>query len=519
MEPLFLSLDCGTQSFRSMIFDRFGNLLHKEKHHYAQNYFSPHPGWAEQDPEEYWNSLCLGTHALKHKHRHDFKQIVAVGVTTQRDSLINLDRNGNPLRNIITWLDSRKAKTVYKPRGFEKLGYQLVGMYEAIMKSQIDGKVNWIRQNEPEIWANTRKIAQVSGFLNFRLTGKFIDSVASQIGHIPFEYKKMRWCTPAERNYKVFPIEPDKLMELVLPGARIGVITKEASRATGIPAGIPVIACGSDKGCETLGMGVIDTAHASLSFGTTATIQTTSHRYFEPLTFMPAYPASIPGHYNPEVEIFRGYWMITWFKNEFGYKEVAEAEAKGLVPEILLNRLLEEVPPGSLGLICQPFWKAGLKDPIAKGALIGFGDAHKREHIYRSVVEGLAFALLDGKERIERKGHTRIRQLGVSGGASQSDEICQISADIFNLPLVRGKTYETSGLGAAIISAVGSGVYPDFATAIERMVQYGDTFTPDAQHTAFYRRLYERVYRRMYGRLKPLYHAIREVTGYPEVAE
>jgi len=262
-----------------------------------------------------------------------------------------VDEKGVPLRPVITWLDQRKASNVYFPSSPLRLAYRVIGMAEAITKLQADGKCNWIRQRQPEIWDKTHKYLQVSGFLNFKLTGQFRDSIASQIGHIPFNYKKFRWASKHELASKLFYVEPSKLPEVVRPGDRIGVISPESAKETGIPEGIPVIACGSDKGCETIGMGVLNEKSASLSFGTTATVQTTTRRYFEPIRFMPAYPALIPGHYNPEVEIFRGYWMITWFKNEFAHKEVTEAHERGVPTEQVLDELLREIPAGSAGLL------------------------------------------------------------------------------------------------------------------------------------------------------------------------
>src|SRR5690606_1270863 len=128
------------------------------------------------------------------------------------------------------------------------------------------------------------------------------------------------------------------------------------------------------------------------------------------------------------------------------------------------------VPPGSMGLTLQPYWSPGVRDPgpEAKGAIIGFGDVHTRAHIYRAILEGLAYGLREGRERIERRGGVRIEKLRVSGGGSQSDLALQLTADIFNLPVESPHTYETSGLGAAIDAMVGLGVQPDFETAIAR---------------------------------------------------
>jgi sugar (pentulose or hexulose) kinase len=208
--------------------------------------------------------------------------------------------------------------------------------------------------------------------------------------------------------------------------------------------------------------------------------------------------------------------MITWFKNEFAHEEVMLAEERGVLPEQVLDDLLREVPAGSMGLLVQPYWGPGLKHAEAKGCMIGFGDVHRKPHVYRAVIEGLGYALLEGLHRMERAGGFKAERVAVSGGASRSDEICGITADIFDLPLVRGTTHETSGLGAAIVTSVGLGIHPSFDSAIQSMVKYERVFEPNPQHAEIYRDLYQRVYQKIYKALQPLYEEIREVTGYPE---
>lgn len=516
---MILSIDCGTQSIRALLFDFKGQLVDKEQIHY-EPYFSLQAGQAEQQPNVYWENLCKATLALKTRNAESFAKIKGVGVTTLRSTFVNVDKKGNPLRPSILWLDQRVAQNVYRPNAFLKFAFKLVRVDEMLKKMERKGHCNWIKQNQAEIWDKTYKYVQVSGYLNYKLTGAFKDSVASQIGHIPFDYKKQKWADPKdifEFSSKLYPIETDKLPELVAPGAQIGSIHLTAAKETGIPEGTPVIAAGSDKGCETIGMGVIDTKTASLSFGTTATVQTTVNKYFEPTRFLPAYPAVIPNHWNPEIEIFRGFWMINWFKNEFALKEVLEAKEKNVDAEEILNQLLHLSPPGAMGLIVQPYWTPGLGEKNAKGAIIGFGDVHKKEHVYRAVIEGLAYALLDGMHKLERRGKIKFEQLAVSGGASQSDEICQITADIFDMPLQKGQTHETSGLGAAIITAYGIGKYHSINEAVKNMVRYSKTFVPQAENSKLYKELYEQVYLKMFKRLEPLHKRIREITGYPEM--
>lgn len=278
------------------------------------------------------------------------------------------------------------------------------------------------------------------------------------------------------------------------------------------------MACASDKGAETVGIGCVAEGMASLSLGTTATVQATSPRYFEPVAFMPPYPAAVAGHHNPEVEIFRGYWMISWFKRELAPVEVSEAAEAGVAPEEILDRFLREVPAGSMGLITLPHWGPSLKLPGTKGAMVGFGDVHTRGYIYRSFLEGLAFGLREGLERIEKAGGRRITRIGISGGATQSREICQLTADILGRELTSGETFETAGLGAAAITAVGVGLHPDLPGAVAAMVRHGRVYRPRPAEAELYDRLYRRVYRRLYARLKPLYQEIRSIVNYPAKA-
>jgi len=210
--------------------------------------------------------------------------------------------------------------------------------------------------------------------------------------------------------------------------------------------------------------------------------------------------------------------MVNWFKNEFGHPEQQEATKQGVEPEELFDKLVEHVPPGAMGLMLQPYWSPGLKmpGPEAKGAVIGFGDIHTRAHLYRSILEGLAYALREGKERIEQRSGTQITSLRVSGGGSQSRIALQLTADIFGLPTAKPHLYETSGLGAAIDAAVGLGLHPDFKTAVKDMTHVGEVFEPNQENHALYDALYYDVYKKMYKRLKPLYERIREITGYPK---
>jgi sugar (pentulose or hexulose) kinase len=306
--------------------------------------------------------------------------------------------------------------------------------------------------------------------------------------------------------------------ELIPPGRILGTISAKAANETGIPQGLPLVAAAADKACEVIGSGSLESNIGCLSYGTTATINVTHKKYVEPIPLIPPYPAAVPGYHTVEVQVFRGYWMVNWFKEEFGHLEKRQAAKIGITPEELFDKLVDEIPPGSMGLMLQPYWTPGLKTPgpEAKGAVIGFGDVHTRAHLYRSILEGLAFALREGKERIEKRSRTPITSLRVSGGGSQSRNAMQLTADIFGLPTAKPHLYETSGLGAAIDAAVGLELHPDFKTAVRAMTHAGEVYEPDQRNHRLYQALYSDVYKKMYKRLKPLYKRIRKITGYPK---
>ena len=337
-------------------------------------------------------------------------------------------------------------------------------MTETIAYIQAEAEANWLRTHEPDVWDATYKFLYLSGYLTHKLTGRFADSIGCQVGFMPFDYKRLRWASNWDRKWRAVP---DVARDFGRPGTAGGATGRDhqqAAEATGIPVGLPLIAAAADKACEVIGAGSLAAHTGCVSYGTTATITNTQTRYVEPIPLIPPYPAAVPNAYSLEVQIYRGFWMVSWFKREFGQLELQMAQEQGIAPEQLLDELVAQVPPGSMGLVLQPYWSPGLKvpGPEAKGAVVGFGDVHTRAHLYRAILEGLAYGLREGKERLERRTGMAMTELRVSGGGSQSDAVMQLTADIFGLPAIRPHVYETSGLGAAIDAAVGLKLHADF---------------------------------------------------------
>lgn len=512
-----LAIDVGTQSVRALLFEPTGELLAAGREPIVP-FVSPEPGWAEQDPGVHWAAMataCRRLWADPAAGRPD--GVAGLALTTQRATVVVTDADGHPLRPAIVWPDQRRTTGVPPIGGPTGLAFRLLGVRDTVAAFQADSEANWIARHEPDVWAAAERYLLLSGYLTRRLVGTFVDSDACQVGYLPFDYRRRRWADDGDWRWRVSPIRRDQLPELVPPMSRLGALTDAAASHLGLPRGLPVIAAAADKACEVLGSGVIDGTAAALSYGTTATVNTLQSRYVEPRRFVPPYPAAVPGRYALEIEVHRGYWLVEWFKQEFGDREVARAAELGVAPEVLFDELVETTPAGSMGLILQPTWMPGVRvpGPEAKGAVIGFGDVHTRAHLYRAILEGIAYALREGLEQTERRSHVRAAELRVSGGGARSVAALQLTADVFGRPAARPHTTETSGLGAAIDAAVGLGIHPDPAAAVRAMTRVGERRDPDPARAELYDELYRRVYRRLYPALRPLYAEIQRITGYP----
>ena len=511
-----LAIDVGTQSVRAILFDPAGTLVAMGRMP-VEPYVSPRPGWAEQDPEVWWAAIGEACRRLWAEPKAKPDSVAGVGLTTQRTTIVASDENGVPLRPAIVWLDQRRTEGLAPVGGLWGLAFRATGVRETVARFQADAEANWISTHEPEIWSKVRRYGLLSSWLTARIVGDWVDSTASQVGYVPFDFKRSRWAGRLDWKWQVAPFRRESLARLVPPGATLGQITAEAAAHLGVAAGLPLIAAAGDKQCEALGAGAITPEIAALSFGTTATIGTTHRRYLEAIPLVPPYPAAVAGAWFVELQVLRGFWLVEWFKREFGASEVRRAGELDIPPEALFENLLEASQPGSMGLVLQPYWMPGIRypGPEAKGAILGFGDVHGRAHVYRAILEGLAYALREGAERTVRNSKVPITELRVSGGGSQSRAAVQLFADVFGVPASRPHTHEAAGLGAAIDVMVGLGIQPDAEAAVAAMVRIADRFEPQPAASRIYEDLYQSVYLAMYERLRPLYREIRRITGYP----
>ena len=506
--PIALTLDFGTQSVRTALIDCTGEIKAIKKKTYDKPYFSKEKGYAEQDPDFYWETAFNCLEELTKENKNLLPLIVGASITTFRDTSVQLDENNKPIRPCILWLDQRMAKAKEKLPYFHTLAFSLVGMTETINLNRRRTAAHWLKENEPDIWSKTKKYVNISTYLIYKLTGRLADSPSSLTGHYPLNFKKRQWYKDGALKGNIFGIKSNMLCDLVQPCEVIASIKDEIADELGLPHGIKVYATGSDKACETLGLGALSKDCGAISYGTASTIEVSNQKYHEPEKFLPAYPAAVPNWYNMDVQIYRGYWMLTWFSKNFAGELKEDSKMHDISVEELLNYHLSDVPPGSDGLVLQPYWGPGLSRPLAKGAIIGFSDIHTRAHLYRAIIEGIAYALKEGLEGIEKSQRHKVNHLMISGGGSQNDQICQITADIFDLPVSRVQTYETTSIGCATSIFLGAGIFKDIQEGMTKMSHVTTTFYPNEVASQQYKYLYRKVYLQMYPQLQDVYKDI-----------
>lgn len=513
-----MTIDLGSQSVRMAVIDRHGNFLAYSRKA-MKPFHSSRPGYAEQDARDYWQTLIEASHSLFAENKDLASSISAISLTSQRNTVVFSDAEGNALRPAIVGMDRRRADLEDWPSFPLSWILKLSGYHHTVHHAMRESEANWLKQNEPEIWQKFDKFLYLSGYILHKLTGKFHDARASIVGYVPFDYKKQEWCKESMLQWKMISLRQDQLPQLFSAGEKIGMLSQKAAEDLGLSsASIPVIAAGADKACELLGSGCMSESKAAVSLGTSSTLMVFSKKYREIFPQVPSYPAIPPFSFHTEFMIYRGFWLISWFIQQFCHEEKIEAEKEGISVEEYMDARIAQLPAANLGLILHPFWTpvAELPGPEAKGALLGFGGVHDKFSMYRAIIEGVMYALREGLDKTEKKFGRQAESVRISGGGARSDLVAQICADVLGRPVEAVQTTETSLLGAAMCSFVGLGAYNDFDEASDAMHRVSRRFEPRPEQYSIYDRMYRKVFRKIYRRLKPLYLDIQRITSYPE---
>ncbi len=457
MKRYIIGVDGGSQSTKVCIYDMDGKIVSQASAPLSPMYV-PDKTIAEHPGDDLWDTLRIAGKKAMANFPGRPEEIIGLGLCTIRCCRVLMKEDGNLATPVMSWMDARLAH-----------------FYEHV---------------DPSV----RYVTTTSGYITHRLTGETKDTAANQGGGtMPYDKDTWNWIADEEQFAK-FQIPKDMLFKLEVPGTILGQVSEAAAKATGFPAGIPVVATANDKAVETLGAGLeensllvsLGTYISSMMYGPK---NISGSKYF-------ANPASMPNVFLHESGgIRRGMWTVSWARDLFGDEIVQNAKKQGISAEEFLEQEARRVSAGSDGLITVLDWLAPNSALHKRGMLIGFDGRHKRQHIYRSVLEAIAMTMKNHSFAMMEEKNQDIKEVVISGGGSNSPLFMQIFADVYNRPVVKRVVNSSASLGAAINVAVSVGVYGDYNEAQARMVHTHSRYEPQADTVKVYKRLNEEAYR------------------------
>ncbi|KOP27698.1 xylulose kinase [Hapalosiphon sp. MRB220] len=506
---LVIGIDCSTTACKAIAWNQQGKAVASGRASYPL--LQPQVNWYEQDAAEWWHSTCS---AIKQLLRQiDTKQIEAICITHQRETFVAVDREGKPVRNAIVWMDKRSRQQVNflaQKIGTKQIN-QLTGKPNAMTPSL--PKIIWLTQHEMETVSRTYKFLDVHGYLIYHLTGNFCTSLASAD---PMGVMDMQANTWAKDLLCCLGLQTEQFADLVQPGSIIGYVNESASTTTGLPEGLPIIAGAGDGQCAGLGANAISNKRAYLNLGTAIASGIMSHDYLVNPAFRTMY-APIAKSYFLETVLLGGVFTINWFVEKFAND--LRHNNLNLTPEEILSTAAAKLPPGADGLMLVPYWNHVMNpywDASASGITIGWTATHGREHLYRAILEGIAFEQRLVGDAVMAAMNQKFSEYVVMGGGSQSNLWCQIIADITGIPVARSTTTEATCLGAGILASVAVGWYADINSAALSMTEIESRFIPDFQTQAVYEKLYTEVYKPLFPTLQSLVQRLTDLTQVQE---
>jgi sugar (pentulose or hexulose) kinase len=494
LSPLVIGLDCSTSACKAIVWDCRGNAV--ARGYSSLSLITPQPTWHEQSAESWWTSMVEATRQAV--SQVDGSLLKALCIAHQRETFVPVDEQGQPLANGILWMDERARELL--PDLEQSFGqdnfHQLTG--KRLSVNLTIAKIAWLREYRPEVFARASKYLDVHAFLVHRLTGLYRTGWGCADPGGLFDMQNNCW---AETLLSPIGIHLDQLPEVYPPGTVLGTVTPSAAEACGLPVGLPVVAGIGDGQAGGLGVNITSPGDAYLSLGTSVISGTYSDHY----VFNPAFrtmTGGIPGTYLLETVQLGGGYTISWFLEKMAAQpgqDIAQLQE-------FYDRAAKAVPPGSAGLVVVPYWNSVLGpywDPAASGIVVGWRGAHQLSHLYRAILEGIAFEQHLGTLGVEKAVGQPVNRYIAMGGGAQSDLWCQIIADITNKPVFRATTTDAAALGAGILAATAAGCYADARRAAQEMTHIlPQPVEPDPVRHDFYNRLFEEVYH-------PLFPALR----------
>lgn len=509
---LIISLDCSTSASKAIVWDLYGNILSEGRTSLLM--IQPRLAWHEQPAKSWWSASCEAiTQSLSHVNP---KRVSALCIAHQRETFVPINERGEPLRNSITWMDERAFSLL--PDIADRFGkdhfQEITG--KPISGNLTVGKIEWLRRNEPKVFAETFKYLDVHAFLVYQLTGQYRTGWGCADPMGLFDMRKNEW---SQEILSGIGVRPDQVPEAYPPGTVLGTVQPVAAKASNLPEGIPVVAGLGDGQSAGLGVNITQSGESYLSLGTSIVSGTFSDRYANSRNFRTMY-GGLPGSYILETVLLGGAYTIKWFVDHFTDLDNSARGMNRSVEE-MMDQAASEIPPGAEGLLLVPYWNSAMNpywDAAASGIMVGWRGIHRRPHMYRAILEGIAFEQRLHTAGVEESLRQPIKRYIAVGGGAKNELWCQIIADITGKPVYLTQSQEATSLGAAILAAVGGGCLPDIRTAAEKMVHFHPVYyEPQPDRYRYYDQLYEEVYIHLYPLLQKYLDRLTELsTSYEE---
>ena len=496
-----LGADVGTGGIRVGIYDLEGHELGSGSCEYET--WHEHSGWAEQRPSDWWEAF---RHAVSQALRESGlkkEDIISLGVDTHGCSPVMCRRDGTPLRNCIIWMDVRSA--AYSKYIKEETGYQYTAEW-------MPPKLLWLKNNEPEIYEKTEVIADCYSWLVYKLTRKWCYSTMPvhawgydpDTNNIARDFYERIGLGDALSKFIGFPAVP--------PGTPVSRLDYEAAQFLGLSTETLVVSVGVDSPIGLLGMGAYKPGRITLMTGSSHLIMALSDKPLNTWIYKAYTGQVVPGYYYTfQGQVSTGS-VTSWFKRELASDIANQAHKEGKSTYAILDELASKVPAGSEGLIVLEYWQ-GVREPYhdshVRGMIYGLSLNHTRGHIFRAIMEGIAYGTNRNLDVYREQGY-EINEIVVAGGAAYSDIFLQIHADVAGCPLLVPENKQACAFGTAITCAVGAGCYQSFEEAVNRMVRFEKRIEPDPENVDKYKGYYEQ-YKEAYPLMSDWMHEVYEL--------
>ncbi len=484
----FLTIDAGTTSVKTALFDQKGSPLAVVLREYSLE--TPSENIVELDPEIYWKCAKEGIAQTLSESSIPPNRIRSIGISSQGETLILLDKSGKPLMNAIVWLDNRSFREAEELK--HKFGVGNTGIDDMIATWPVT-KALWIKRNKLELFQKINKMMMVEDYLIYRLTGQCIGeySLYSSTAMLDI-HNKNYW----DEILDYIGIKREQLVELRESAEIVGNLSKLAAEELGLPQNIQVTTGAMDQTSGMIGAGNIHEGIITETTGSALAICKT----LEEIPESKGQSVAVQCHSVPDKYLVIGWCAagglsLKWLRDTFFDVEMNEGSRIGRDSYEIMTEAAEKIGPGSQGLVFYPFLSGPGTlpvDPNARGCFYGIELHHKKPHFVRAVLESVAFVLRENIERMETMGGVTNKKVRTMGGGAKSRLWNQIKTDVTGLPVSTMRCSETALLGIAILSSVATGVYANVEQACEQMIEEIETFQPNQEAHSKYNEIYNR---------------------------